>query len=107
MNNMTRTQLIATAKEQGIKDIDGKPVHMVKSQVIQEAIQNLIPEAKVTMKSRILELGRQGMNKKTIERTMLEEGFDRIRYGYIFVVLKDNGVTVPKAKPGKKAQVQA
>ena len=106
MSNMTRTQLIATAKEQGIKDIDGKPVHMVKSQVIQEAIQNLIPEAKVTMKSRILELGRQGMNKKTIA--------DNARGG-----LRSHPVRVhlrrtqgqwgnsPQSQAGKKAQVTA
>lgn len=99
---MNRQELIATAKENGLTKIEDRPLHMCKTDLIQKAVQNLIPEAKVTMKSRILELGRQGLNKKAIERTMLEEGFEKIRYGYIFVVLKDNGVTVPKAKPGKK-----
>lgn len=63
-------------------------------EVIAEAI-NAQPEVK-SMRKRIIELGKQGLNKTDIVKTMKGEGYDRIRYAYVFVVLKDKGIVVPK-----------
>ena len=61
----------------------------------------------MTIKSRIIELAGQGLAKIEIERKMFAEGYNGedkplIRYAYIFVILKDNNITVPKAKKVKK-----
>jgi len=95
-----RSELIEKVKKAGLET--PKPVHMCATEFLKELLAN--QEVQPTMKSRILELGRQGnLSKKAIEKQMREEGFDKIRYGYIFVVLKDNGIVVPK-EPRKKKE---
>lgn len=101
---MERKELIQWVKDTGVKT--EKPAHMMSTADLQKVYDEASAEKEeageekeVTMKSRILELGRQGLTKKAIESQMKEEGFSRIRYAYIFIVLKDNSVVVPKAKP--------
>lgn len=67
---------------------------------------------KKPMATRIKELGRQGMSKRDIEIQMNKEGFKAtgggpVRYAYIFVVLKDAGIKVPKKIREKKVQEEA
>jgi hypothetical protein len=67
-----------------------------------------MPQAKTgpSIKSRIIELAKEGLTKKAIEQKMLEEGITRIRYQYIMVVLKNENIEVPSSKTGKKETVQ-
>ena len=103
---MERSELIARVKEKGLET--PKPAHMCATEFLEQLLASQEPkEVQPTMKSRILELGREGiLSKKGIEKKMREEGFDKIRYGYIFIVLKDNKVKVPKEPKQKKVKVE-
>lgn len=113
---MKRNEVLEAAKEKGIVEVDGKPIHTAKTQLILEAIQSLGVEAQKeevqqeeevkvpTMNEQIKELGRKGLNKKEIEKEMLSRGYDGknqlplIRYGYIALCLKKANIVVPSAK---------
>ena len=101
---MKRVELISKAKELDIQTVNGKPLEKCHTIEIERAVKELLPQASVgvTIKSRIIELGKQGLTKKAIEQTMLEEGCTRIRYQYIMLVLKQEGIEVPSAKTGRK-----
>jgi hypothetical protein len=104
--SLDREGLIAFVKTHNVET--PRPAHQTKTSEL-EAIVVANPNYVVkerSMKSRILELGLEGLSKKVIESQMREEGFEKIRYGYIFVVLKDNGIEVPKAKREKKVVVE-
>lgn len=67
-------------------------------EVIKEVVEEVVKsEVEVkSMRKRIIELGKEGkLSKVGIERKMRSEGYDKIRYAYIFVVLKDKGIKVP------------
>jgi len=101
---MKRVDLISKAQEFDIQTVNGKPLEKCHTIEIERAVKELLPQASVgvTIKSRIIELGKQGLTKKAIEQTMLEEGCTRIRYQYIMLVLKQEGIEVPSAKTGRK-----
>lgn len=101
---MKRVDLISKAQELDIQTVNGKPLEKCHTIEIERAVKELLPQASVsvTIKSRIIELGKQGLTKKDIEQTMLEEGCTRIRYQYIMLVLKQEGIEVPSAKTGRK-----
>ena len=101
---MKRSELIDKAKELDLNQVNGKPLQNCATVEIERAVKALLPQAQVgtTIKSRIIELGKQGLTKKAIEQTMLEEGCTRIRYQYIMLVLKQEGIEVPSAKTGRK-----
>ena len=101
---MKRVDLISKAQELDIQTVNGKPLEKGHTIEIERAVKELLPQASVgvTIKSRIIELGKQGLTKKDIEQTMLEEGCTRIRYQYIMLVLKQEGIEVPSAKTGRK-----
>ena len=117
---MKRSDLILKAQELNLTTVAGRPVidnnfdnfHTIE---IQRAVQELLPKgtsSRVSIKSRILELHQEGLNKKAIETKMLEEGITRIRYQYIDLVVKQYKETTPEpvvvepTKSTKKASVQ-
>ena len=101
---MKRVDLISKAQSLDITTVNDKPLDKCHTVEIERAVQALLPKAEVgtSIKSRIIELGKQGLTKKAIEQTMLEEGCTRIRYQYIMLVLKQEGIEVPSAKTGRK-----
>lgn len=99
----------------------GKPLNQVRKADLQKAIDEKIedklpvePQSEdmtsdgnvkqlptPTIKERIVQLGKEGLTKIDIQHTMEAEGYN-IRYAYILVVLKQEGIEVPKAKRGRK-----
>lgn len=105
-----RNNLIAKISELGI--VTKNPITSYKDSFLEELIEvaiNAKPIVKVknenTLSKRILELAMEGKSKIDIFNQMKSEGVDRIRYGYILLVLKTKGVTVPKAE--RVTQVKA
>ena len=95
---MNRNELIAKVKELNL-NLE-KPAHMCTTEVLQKAFAQygaVEVEAKPTMKNRIIELGQKGLTYAEIVSQMTEEGFS-IRYGYILLVLKKEGIKVPRSK---------
>ena len=95
---MNRNELIAKVKELNL-NLD-KPAHMCTTEALQNAFKayaEVEVVAKPTMKNRIIELGKQGLSYKEIQETMTGEGHV-IRYQYILVVLKKEGIKVPRSK---------
>jgi hypothetical protein len=97
---MTRNELIAKAKELGFTL--EKPAHMCTTEVLQEAFSEygqVQVQAAPTMKSRIIELAKEEKTYKEIQETMTAENPGReVRYGYILLVLKKEGIKVPRSK---------
>ena len=109
---LSRLDLIAKVKELGIKTI--APAQSCKTSYLQEVVDKHLgvkaevvakPKNENTLTKRILELAAEGYTKIGIFKQMKAEGVDRIRYGYILLVLKVKGVTVPKAE--RVTQVKA
>lgn len=96
---MNRNELIAKVKELNL-NLE-KPAHMCTTEVLQKAFESFNAkvevEAKPTMKNRIIELGKSGLSYREIQETMTGEGHN-IRYQYILVVLKKEGIKVPRSK---------
>jgi len=63
------------------------------------------------LSTRIKELGKEGLNKTDIKKKMDEEGFTStdggpVRYEYVFIVLKNAGITVPKKVRVRKPKAE-
>ena len=104
-----RNNLIAKINELGI--VTKNPITSYKDSFLEELIEvaiNAKPIVKVknenTLSKRILELAMEGKSKIDIFNQMKSEGIDRIRYGYILLVLKTKGVTVPKKERETKVK---
>lgn len=105
---MKRQDLITTAHTLNITQIHDRPLDQCHTIEIERAVKALMPQAKTgpSIKSRIIELAKEGLTKKAIEQKMLEEGITRIRYQYIMVVLKNENIEVPSSKTGKKVATE-
>lgn len=99
LQEATKDRLLEVAEASSIQI--GAPSKIKKGELLNLLEEKLGADATITptqtMKERILQLAAKQLPKVEIERTMREEGYDRIRYAYIFVVLKNEGIQVPKA----------
>ena len=102
---MKRQDWINSAIQNGITEINGKSLEDCHTVEIERAVKPKLPrsESGPTIKDRIISLAKEGLTKRAIEQKLLDEGLTRIRYQYIFVVLKDNKIEVPKAVKVKGA----
>ena len=94
---MSRLELIAQVKSLNVQT--AKPAHMMKTEDLQALVDKYIKGAEVkeiTMKSRILELSKDGKTTKEIKVLLEEEGWaskmkcGKIRPIYINLVIKNN-----------------
>jgi hypothetical protein len=94
---MSRSELIAQVKSLNVQT--AKPAHMMKTEDLQALVDKYIKGAEVkeiTMKSRILELSKNGKTTKEIKVLLEEEGWaskmkcGKIRPIYINLVVKNN-----------------
>jgi hypothetical protein len=94
---MSRLELIAQVKSLNVQT--AKPAHMMKTEDLQALVDKYIKGAEVkeiTMKSRILELSKDGKTTKEIKVLLEEEGWaskmkcGKIRPIYINLVVKNN-----------------
>lgn len=95
---MNRSELIAKVKELNL-NLE-KSAHMCTTEALQKAFEayaKVEVVAKTTMKDRIIELGKLSLSYKDIQDAMTSEGHG-IRYQYILVVLKKEGIKVPRSK---------
>jgi site-specific DNA-cytosine methylase len=93
---LSRQELIAKVKENNIST--DKPPHMTATDILRERVKafSVKDDSKPTMKNRIFELADQeGATRTNIFETMKEEGYERIRPTYIFVVLKAANYLTP------------
>lgn len=117
---MKRENLITKAKK--TKGIElPRPAHMCSNEQLQNAIEKAVgvktevkKEQEKTLKDRIIELGGEGTHsKKEIQKILENEGWGekvkggKVRYAYVFVVLKNNNISVPKATRKKKEPAKA
>jgi len=94
---MSRSELIAQVKSLNVQTT--KPAHMMKTEDLQALVDKYVKGAvvkEVTMKSRILELSKDGKTTKEIKVVLEEEGWaskmkcGKIRPIYINLVVKNN-----------------
>lgn len=94
---MTRTELISKAKELNIETT--RPVHMMKTSELQEIVNTHLQGAEVqaiTLKSRILDLHKEGNSRKEMQAILEQEGWGgkvrcgKVRPVYIHYVLKNS-----------------
>jgi hypothetical protein len=94
---MSRSELIAQVKSLNVQT--AKPAHMMKTEDLQALVNKYVKGAEVkeiTMKSRILELSKNGKTTKEIKVLLEEEGWaskmkcGKIRPIYINLVVKNN-----------------
>lgn len=102
---MSRNEILEVVKVKAIQT--PRPPHMMKTSELEEILNKAFMaavhvEASPKMKDRILELGKQGLTKTRIFLQMQEEGFSRVRYGYVLLVLKQAELVVPKQLKAKK-----
>ena len=73
---MSRLELIAQVKSLNVQTT--RPAHMMKTEALQTLVDKYIKGAvveKITMKSRILELSKDGKTVEEIKVTLEEEGW--------------------------------
>lgn len=100
ITQLTKNELIDLAQENKVDFEATTP----KSELLGLLIQKLGPDFEVeekdqpekAMKTRILELAGEKKTAGQIARIMKEEGYHRIRKGYIYTILRQENLTVPK-----------
>ena len=102
---MTRNEILEAVKLKAIQT--PRPPHMMKTSELEEILNRAFQTAVQVvatpkMKDRILELGKQGFTKTQIFLQMQAEGFSKVRYGYVLLVLKQAELVVPKQQKVKK-----
>lgn len=93
---LTRQEVMATLVKEGYTNVTYSYVYIVlKDKNIE--VPTKVREGKST-RSRILELGREGLTRSEIVKVMKEEGFTNANYNYVYMILKQAGITPPASK---------
>lgn len=91
---MTRTEMIQKVKSLNVET--ERPPHMLPTARLQEILKKREKKEELTMKTRILELHKEGKDKKQIKAILESEGWEgkvkcgKVRPMYIHIVLKNN-----------------
>lgn len=102
LTSLTRNELLIVAEKHKVEHDAG----ISKSALMGKLIEKLGAEFEVEresqpdtpMKERILELASEKKTAAQIARHMEKEGYHRIRKGYIYTILRQEGISVPKSE---------
>lgn len=102
ITELTRNEMIQLATDKKIEHDSNISKGALMAVLIDKLGADFTVERKdqpeTPMKERILQLAGEKKTTPQIVRLMEKEGYFRIRSGYVYTILRENKITVPKAE---------